>query len=163
MNVPVRSLREISRSGRSGFAADPAGYGDWLYQANADSDLNRMGGWPGVVIGRRPGVGESRVTIDRQMPGSVTFSAKLVRARVLTGPSILAWLKEYLGYTSSYRRPFVNLNIAGLITERVLTVDFPISVLSSGLSQLIQSVDNLVCFKRMVESKLVALSSHLIQ
>jgi len=66
----------------------------------ADSDINRMGGWPRVVFGSRPGFGESRVTIDPQMPGSVTFSAKLVRARVLTGPLILAWMKEYLGYTS---------------------------------------------------------------
>ena len=67
---------------------------------DADSDINRMGGWPRVVFGRRPGFGESRVTIESQMPGSVTFSTKLVRARVLTGPLILAWLKEYLGYTS---------------------------------------------------------------
>jgi len=67
---------------------------------DADSDINRMGGWPRVVFGRRPGFGASRVTIDPQMPGSVTFSAKLVRARVLTGPLILAWMKEYLGYTS---------------------------------------------------------------
>ncbi len=43
-----------------------------------------------MVFGRRPGFGESRVTIDPQMHGSVTFSAKLVRARVLTGPLILA-------------------------------------------------------------------------
>jgi len=34
------------------------------------------------------------------MPGSVTFSANLVRARVFTGPLILAWMKEYLGYAS---------------------------------------------------------------
>ena len=67
---------------------------------DADSDINRMGGWPRVVFGRRPGFGESRVTIESQMPGSVTFSTKLVRARVLTGPLILAWMKEYLGYTS---------------------------------------------------------------
>ncbi len=69
-------------------------------RSDADSDINRMGGWPRVVFGRRPSFGESRVTIDPQMPGSVTFSAKLVRARVLTGPLILAWMKEYLGYTS---------------------------------------------------------------
>ena len=73
-----------------------------------------MGGWPRVVFGRRPGCGASRVTIDPQMPGSVTFSAKLVRARVPTGPLILAWMKEYLGYTSSYRRPLCQLEFSCL-------------------------------------------------
>jgi hypothetical protein len=54
-------------------------------------------GWfsaAGQVLGNHGSLSTS------QMPSSVTFSAKWVRARVLTGPLILAWMEEYLGYTS---------------------------------------------------------------
>jgi len=68
-----------------------------------------------MVFVRKPGFGESPITIDPQMPGSVTFSAKMVRARVLTVPLILAWMKEYLGYTSY---PHLGL---GLIFGRVIS------------------------------------------
>ena len=47
--------------GHGHYAGTGAGGG---LSTDADSDLNRMGGWPRVVFGRRPGFGESRVTID---------------------------------------------------------------------------------------------------